>query len=124
TILYLDEPSNRTTGDEIPASRTMGTISINNESSDVILAGGNVTVNNLTLTEGNLVTSTGNVVTVVNPLTTGGEESFIDGPVQLTIPAGITDTDLTVPIGRNGYYKPIQFVSATTTGAITARFEV
>jgi len=131
SLLYLQESAARTTGFEIPSTRTAGSSTINN-TNGVVLNGGALTLSGtLTLTAGNLTTSSTNLLTIAGTTTGsisgGSATSYIDGPVARTLPASlVTGSTYIFPVGKSGSYNPFELVNPTTNagGTVVAQAEV
>lgn len=121
-VLYIQEGAPRTTGFEIPASRTVTNVTINN-TNHVTLAGGGLTItgaSGLTLTAGRFNTSDSNLVTLASTVTTtptGSATSFVNGPLALQVN---TATNLTrnFGIGTPTGWRPIVLGSFHSNGAL------
>ncbi|MCK9617516.1 MAG: hypothetical protein M0R21_06730 [Lentimicrobiaceae bacterium] len=131
TVLYEPESTPRTIGFEIPPSRTITTLSINN-ANGVTLAGGNLTLDAagvLSMTEGTLTTSATNMLTLNNTgaaVSGGSTTSFVVGPIARTFAASRTATGTYTgatlfPIGKDGIYSPM-WVDPTTNAGGTVVF--
>jgi GEVED domain/Ig-like domain CHU_C associated/Secretion system C-terminal sorting domain len=83
TVIYAGETVTRTTGTEIPPSRTVGVIQVGN-TNNVTVAGGNINTGTLTLAGGKLITTDTNLMTV-----TGGSVSSV---VRAGYVSGATST--------------------------------
>lgn len=113
-----------TTGFEIPPSRTVNSLVINN-SNNVTLAGGNLSTGTLTLSGGQFITQASNSVSVTGTavnsvIRTAG---WINGPVSRALPAGANTNTYLLPVGKS-VYTPIEFINPTMSaiGSITAEF--
>jgi hypothetical protein len=122
TILYLSETTPRTTGFEIPPSRIVNNITLDN-TNGLTIAGGVIEVlNTLTLTNGIVSTTSANHIshgsaTTAGTLTGGSTNSFIDGPIVRTINDANTASNYVLyPVGKAGVYSPI-WLAPTTTSA-------
>ncbi len=91
-VLYLQETAARTTGLEIPATRTITSSTISNPN-NVTVAGGALSIGTLTLQAGNLITTAANLVTVTGTATTSVVRS------TYTSAAGATSSGTTVTVG-------------------------
>jgi len=129
TVLYQAETTPRTTGFEIPATRTITNTTIAN-TNGVTLAGGNLTISGtLTLTLGKLITSSSNIPTVTGTTTgaiTGfSTSSYVSGPIARNLPASlVTGSTYVMPVGK-GTYNPLELVNPTTNagGIVTVQSE-
>jgi len=129
TLLYEPETVARTTGFEIPPSRTLLTLYVENPLG-VTLAGGNLTLDGagyLYMNSGILKTSSSNMV-VMNAsasVSGGSTTSFIDGPMSRAFAASRTATGTYTgatlfPIGVGTSYLPAWVDPSTTAdGPIT-----
>jgi hypothetical protein len=123
-IHYLQEGSLRTTGLELPPSRTIGSIVISNPE-HVALSGGPLNVNTINLASGRLITTTSNLLRVINPVAgamiAGSVQSYVDGPLQRTIAQGITAPSTYIfYIGKGSSYRRTELVNPkTNTGGTT-----
>ena len=117
-VLYLQEGASRVTGFEIPASRTLASLTLNN-ANGVTLAGGNLSVTgSATLTAGILTTSNANVLGFANSVTTppaGSAASYVEGPLAITF-AVSSATTRTFAIGVAGSHRPLVLKSVNTGG--------
>ncbi len=122
TILYLGETTPRTTGFEIPPSRIVNNITLDN-TNGLTIAGGTIEVlNGLTLTNGIVTSTLANHIihgsaTTAGTLTGGSINSFINGPIVRTInDANAASNYVLYPVGKTGVYAPI-WLAPTTTSA-------
>jgi len=124
TVLYEPEIAARTTGFEIPGTRTITNLSINN-TNGVTLNGGTLNLDAagvLTMTTGLLNTSATNLLVLNNTGTAisgGSSTSFVNGPLSRTfaasrVAAGTFTTATLFPIGKGTTYLPL-WVDPTTT---------
>jgi len=82
--------------------------------------------NILTLTSGILTTTSTNLLSVTNTATTaiagGSATSFINGPVNWTLPASlVSGSTYTFPVGIGSTYLPFALFNPTTSGTATAQ---
>lgn len=113
-VLYLQESVARTTGLEIPATRTLTTATISNPN-NVTVAGGALGIGTLTLQAGNLITTNSNLVTITGTTTTSTARS------TYTSAAGATSTGTTVTVGSTTNLVVGMNVTVTAgTGAFAA----
>ena len=116
SIVYLQEGAARTTGFEIPASRSVPSLTLNN-SNGLILSGGALTVTaGLTLTSGLLTSSSANLLTLANSVSSppaGSSQSYVQGPlgIQFTVSS---PTSRTYAIGAAGAFRPLVLKSVNT----------
>ena len=129
-VTYTTATNAVTTSVEIPSTRTLNLLTINN-TNGVTLAGGNLSVSStLTMTLGNLITSSSNLVTVTGTTTGsvsgGSATSYINGPFARTLPASlVSGSTYTFPVGKSAF-KLFELVNPTTTagGPVTLQAEV
>jgi hypothetical protein len=131
SMLYTLESAIRTTGFEIPPTRTV--TSLTNFNTGLVLSGpistGTLTFQagsgNITTTNTNLLTVTGTTTgSIVRTSTT----AYVNGPLALTLPVSLlTGSTYTFPIGK-GTLNPLALVNPTTGatvgGTVTVRAEV
>lgn len=125
-VIYQEESVSRTTGFEIPPTKTVTDVSTNNING-LTIAGGNLNVTTtLTMTAGVINTSSGNILGLLGTLSgTPSATNMVNGPFNRTYAASRTAsgtyTNTTVlPVGKGGAYTPI-FIDPTTTagGSVT-----
>jgi hypothetical protein len=128
SLLYLGETTPRTTGFEVPPTRSVNNLTIDN-ANGLNIAGGTIEVlNGLTLTNGIISTSTANHIihgssTAAGTLTGGSLASHINGPIVRTInDANLASNYVLYPVGKLGVYTPI-WLAPTTTAASKFRAE-
>jgi len=121
SILYLDEPTPRTIGFEIPTPRTVTNITVNNLSG-VVVAGGPIEISGtLTLTNGLVTSSLADHFVVGTDLaaatiTGGSNTSYLNGPVVRTINNANANTNfIFYPVGKGGVFSPIWLAPTTTS---------
>jgi hypothetical protein len=133
TLLYSTESVARTTGYEIPSTRAVTNVTINN-SNGVTLNGGDLTLGTvsvlgtLTLTAG-IFNANGNSIILPNTGTTisgGSTTSYVNGKLLRSFPAsrsasGTYTTATFYPIGKGGTYLPL-YIDPTTTSGGTITF--
>jgi len=116
-ILYMPEDAPRTTGFEIPLSRTFNKITMQN-GSGVTLAGGGITLTSgLVLTNGIFHTDASNVLSLANTIASppgGSSASYVDGPLSIEFDVA-TPTARTFAIGRAGKFRPLTLKSVNTS---------
>jgi len=117
-INYYTASTATTSAYEIPASRAINNLIINNVNG-AILSGGALTLGStgtLTLTLGNLTTTSTNLLTLTNTtasaISGGSATSFVNGPMERTYAAGAIatgtySTATILPIGYQTNYMPI-----------------
>ncbi len=122
SIQYLEESSARTTGFEVPTSRVVKSLNINNPRG-VTLAGGNLTVTgSLSLYQSILTTDPSNTLVLANSVTSppGSAASFVNGP--LGIEFNVTSpTTRTYAIGRGSAFRPL-VLKAVNTGGVARTY--
>lgn len=122
-VVYAQETVARTTSFEIPGTRILQALTINN-TNGVTLAGGNLSIaGTLTLTAGLFTTSSANLPTITatttGSISGGSTTSYVRGPLARTLPASlVTGSTYTFPIGKSGY-NLYELVNPTTTAAGT-----
>jgi hypothetical protein len=133
TIVFNGTVAQSITGTGIIATPFYN-LTINNSSGGVSVgitgANDDITVSNtLTLTNGILTTSTTNLLDVTRTATAaisgGSSASFINGPVNWTLPASLgSGSTYNFPVGKGITYLPFSLVNPTTgTGAPSAQVE-
>ena len=117
-VLYAQEGVARTTGNEIPAGRSMYAMSIGNPNG-VTLAGGNLTLTNgFTLSSGLFTTDASNLLVLANTLATppaGSATSYVAGPLAIEFNVA-SATDRTYAIGKSGAFRPLALKQVNTGG--------
>ena len=132
SVLYQPETALRTTGFEIPSTRTVNAMTVNN-TNGVVLAGGPVDVlSTLTLTAGNITTTDTNYLglgspTVAGTLSGGSATSFVNGPFRRTFASrtatGTYSATTLFPVGKGALYTPM-YIDPTVTGPVVMSGEV
>jgi len=123
TLLYQQESVARTSGFEIPATRTVNSVTVNN-TNGVTLAGGNLTaLTTLALTNGIVTTGANTLIlgdaATVGTLTGGSDTAYVNGALTRSIANANTNaTYIPFPIGKSGVYTPIAIAPATTSIAL------
>ncbi|MFD2787466.1 T9SS type A sorting domain-containing protein [Hymenobacter rubripertinctus] len=127
-LIYGPETTNRTTGFEIPATRTVDVITIANPAG-VTLAGGNVLIPgistaSLILTNGVLTTSLANTVVLgatAGGIPTGVATSYVNGPLGITVNSA-TAVSRTFAVGDAAGWRPVVVtgITAATDQVFTA----
>ncbi len=120
SLIYAQETLPRNTGLEMTPSRLITSLTISN-TFGLAITGGNVTLGRggiLTLTAGNITTSAGNLLILTNTATGavsgGSATSYINGPLQRSLPASLASgSTYLFPIGK-GSYNPLELVNPTT----------
>lgn len=123
SLFYQGENSSRTTGFEVPPTRTVDVLTILNPFG-VTLAGGPMTVvSDVFLLGGKLTTSSANILhlaTTVHVPLLASAASFVNGPLSFDI-AAASPVDRLFPIGKGNAYRPLELRSVETAG-ITQTF--
>ncbi len=126
-ITYYTASTLTTSGFEIPASRVINSLTINN-APGAALSGGGLSTAAMTMTLGNLTTTAANLLTVTG--TTVGAltytAGYINGPFARTLPLSLaTGSTYLFPIGKSAY-KPLELVNPTTNagGTVVVQGEV
>jgi hypothetical protein len=120
-VSYLQEGSPRTTGFEIPATRLLRDLAINNPGGVVTLSGGAVTLaRGLTLSAGLLHTTASDVVVLgdtASAIPAGSSQSYVDGPLAIAITTLDTTTaGRSFAVGRDGAFRPLALSGVLTGG--------
>jgi hypothetical protein len=120
-LLYLGETTPRITGFEVPATRSINTLILDN-TNGLTLAGGTLEVlDGLTLTNGIVTSTLANHIihgsaTLAGILTGGSNTSYVDGPIVRTInDANVATNYVLFPVGKAGEYAPISIAPTTTS---------
>ncbi len=115
-LLYAPELTGRTTGNEVPPSRTLNLLSITNPN-DITIAGGDITVNGVAA--GSIALSGGRVITGANTLffnSTAGTVTrttgYVDGNFKKTFAAAASTT---YEVGTANGYTPVIFNATAGT---------
>ncbi|HEY3215594.1 MAG TPA: putative Ig domain-containing protein, partial [Candidatus Eisenbacteria bacterium] len=118
-VSYLQEGAPRTTGFEIPATRQLRELTVDNPGGVVIVSGGPVTcTKGLTLTTGLLRTTGTNLVTLsdtASAIPAGTAQSYLDGPLAIAITTD-TLTSRAFAVGRDGAFRPLVLGGVVTGG--------
>ncbi len=132
SLQYFQETTARTTGFEIPATRIVNNVTINN-TNGVVLSGGNLevgiaTAGALTLTAGILTTTSSNLLTLAYPATGaisgGSATSYVNGPLARRLPIAAATGTYVFPIGKSGL-NTFEIVTPTiVTGTVDIKAEV
>ncbi|WP_027418733.1 T9SS type A sorting domain-containing protein [Crocinitomix catalasitica] len=77
-------------------------------------------ITELDLDEGNLISSLTNILTVTDNATVSSvsHDAYVDGPVEK-----VGNDIFTFPVGKVGYYRPIELTTAPSSGSATFRGE-
>jgi hypothetical protein len=131
SLIYSQELGKRTTGFEIPPTRTVNNIT-NSNSNGLTINGGALSSAALTLSSGcgNITTSSANILritgTTTSAITRTSTTAYINGPLELTLPASLTGSSVYLfPIGKS-LLKPFELTTPITTagGTVVVRAEV
>ena len=127
TLFYSPELGTRTTGYEIPPTRTVTNITVNNNG--LTIAGGNLNVSStLTMTAGVITSSSSNVLSLGTStaagtlaITSPSSTNMIVGPFARTFAlsrtaAGTYNATTHYPVGKGSTYSPIWVDPTTTSG--------
>ncbi|MCU0441864.1 MAG: T9SS type A sorting domain-containing protein [Bacteroidia bacterium] len=120
SLIYQQEGALRTTGVEIPVSRSITNLTIS-DTNNVTLAGGNLTLTGtLAMTAGRLNTSDTTLLIINNTAAAasniGSATSYVNGPMQRRIADSLTTASTySFPIGRGAVYAPIELVNPKTS---------
>ena len=120
TVSYQPEGGGRTTGAEIPVSRSVTNLIVNN-SNGVTLSGGNLTVTGtLTLTSGNITTGA-STLALTSTGTVSRTSGHVVGNLQKNVATG-SAVSRTFEIGTGASYTPatVVFTSVGAAGNLTA----
>jgi hypothetical protein len=122
-LLYLGEITPRTTGFEVPPTRSVNTLILDN-ANGLTIAGGTIEVTaGLTLTNGIITATSANHIIhgsaiAAGTLTGGSATSFISGPIVRTInDANAASNYILFPVGIAGAYTPIAIAPTTTSAS-------
>jgi hypothetical protein len=125
-VLYEQESVPRTTALELPPTRIVDSVTVNN-TNGVTLAGGGLTIDTaLTLTAGLLRTSAANLPTLGTGIAsppTGSATSYIEGPLSLQVNSAVNVTGRIFCIGSSAAWRPVvlsDFHSSGTQQTYTA----
>jgi hypothetical protein len=123
TLIYQQESVSRTTGFEIPGTRTVNNVTVNNTNGITLSGGDLTTVSSLALTNGIITTGSNTLIlgdaTTVGTLTGSSETAYVDGALTRSIAnANTNSTYVSFPIGKSGVYTPIALAPTTTSIAL------
>lgn len=131
SLVYSQENANRTTGLEIPSTRTVNFITLSN-TNGLTINGGNLscsTALTMNANAGNITTSSSNLLTITATTPSGiartNPTGYVNGPLAITLPASLlTGSTYTFPVGK-GTYNPFQLRNAVTNanGTVTVQAE-
>lgn len=117
-LLYAPELTGRTTGNEMPPSRTLALLSISNPN-PITITGGDVLTSSLTMSAGNIITGS-NTLTLGTAAATPGTYTYtagiIVGKFKRWVNAVAGNTDFPVGIATAKRNVSINFTAAPTTG--------
>ena len=127
TVNYTTATTATTSGFELPPSRAINNLVINN-APGVTLSGGGLSTAAMTMTLGNLTTTSSNLVTITG--TTAAAltytAGYVNGPIARTFPASlVTGSTYLFPVGKSAY-KPLELVNPLTNagGTVVVQAEV
>lgn len=130
-VIYAQESVARTTGNEIPATRTISAMTASN-SNGITVSGGALSTGTLTFAAGtgNVTTNSTDLLTVTGT-TTGSivrtsTTAFVNGPLAITLPASLAaGSTYLLPVGKSAI-NSFALVDATTNagGTVTVQAEV
>jgi trimeric autotransporter adhesin len=130
-VIYAQESVSRTTGFEIPATRSIAFLTESN-SNGLTIAGGPLATTTLTFAAGtgNITTSSSNVLTVTGTtpanIVRTSLTAFVNGPLEITLPASlVTGSTYVLPVGKSTV-NPFALVNPTTNagGTVVVQSEV
>ena len=130
-LIYAGETVSRTTGNEIPLTRSVSALTALNPNG-IIVSGGALSTGTLTFGAGtgNITTSSANVLTVTGTtlanIVRTSLTAYVNGPLALTLPASlVTGSTYLFPIGKSAL-NPFALVNPTTNagGTVTVQAEV
>jgi hypothetical protein len=121
SVSYLTEGAPRTTGFEIPVTRQLRDLAVNNPGGTVTVAGGALALSRgLTLTAGLLKTTAANLVQLgdtASVIPTGSSQGYVDGPLAIAIRTlDTTPVSRTFAVGRDGAFRPLTLSGVLTGG--------
>jgi hypothetical protein len=116
-LSYYQESAPRLTGYEIPLSRSVAQLTLDNQSG-VTVTGGAITIaSNLLLTRGVLHTSAESPIELASTVTSppvGSAASHVEGPLAIQLPAGSSPLVYRFAIGRDGAFRPLTLLGVVT----------
>ncbi len=130
-VIYAQESVSRTTGFEIPLTRSIAFLTESN-SNGLTIAGGPLATTTLTFGAGtgNITTSSSNVLTVTGTtpanIVRTSLTAFVNGPLEITLPASlVTGSTYVLPVGKSTV-NPFALVNPTTNagGNVVVQSEV
>ncbi len=120
-VLYEQESAARTTGLEIPVTRTVDVLSVNN-TNGVMLAGGGLSIDDmLTLSTGLFHTSASNLLmlgTGVASPPAGSATSYVEGPLALQVNSATNVTSRNLGIGSSVAWRPVVLSDFHSNGTL------
>ncbi|MFN3942888.1 MAG: T9SS type A sorting domain-containing protein [Flavobacterium sp.] len=123
SIFYLGETTPRTTGFEIPASRSITNLILDNENGLTITGDPIEVTGALTLTNGLINSSLASHIvhgtaTTAGTVSGGSATSYINGPIIRTINDANANTNFNLfPVGKGGSYNPVWLAPSTTSAS-------
>lgn len=123
SVSYAQESVSRTSGFEIPSTRSINNLVVNNTNGFTISGGDVTTISSLALTNGIVTTGVNNLIlgnsSTVGTLTGSSETAYVNGSLTRSIATANTNTTyVAFPIGKSGIYTPIALAPATTSIAL------
>ena len=118
SLIYAPELSNRTTGPEVPPSRTVNVLNVSNPNG-ITLSGGDITTNTLTMGGGNITTGNNTVILGTSPTATGTytyTNGTIVGKFKRWIGTATGNYDFPVGIATAKRNASVNFTTAPGTG--------
>ncbi|MBP7147259.1 MAG: DUF11 domain-containing protein [Acidobacteria bacterium] len=119
-VLYMGEGVPRTTGLELPPSRTAYSITIGNPNGVILSGGGLALTNSFVLTTGVLSTSDSNLLTLGTGITTptaGSATSYVNGPLAVQVNSS-TNASKNFAIGSAVGWRPLVLGNFHSNGAL------
>jgi uncharacterized repeat protein (TIGR01451 family) len=123
TLLYAQESVARTTGNEVPPSRTALAMTLNNPNG-LTLSDGPLTLAGtfgLTLTSGILHTTATDLLTLgpgVTAFATGSATSYVNGPYAIQVNSATNVTGRYFPVGTSVGWRPVVLGNFHSNGAL------
>ena len=121
-VVYAQEGADHTTGFELPESRSLGSITINNPLGVTLAGGGLEVTKSLTLTSGLLNTDAENLLTLTIDRyegdVPGSASSYVSGPLAREFYDYQGSWFWTFPVGRDGAYRPVVLTDVSLAGGL------
>jgi hypothetical protein len=120
-VFYLQQATPRTTGFEIPATRQLRDLTLDDPGGVVSIAGGPVTLTRgLTLATGLLHTTASNLVQLGDTssvIPAGSAQSYVDGPLAIAVRTlDPTPASRAFAVGRDGAFRSVTLSGVLTGG--------